>query len=478
MANSIDQSFIKQFNTEVKLAYALESQLMPVVRKHMNVVGSTDRFQKLGGISANTKSRSADLTFLEATHSYVDVTLADAYVPLIIDSLDVFKTNVDTQKEYSKTIANAMAKKCDEIIVAAATAGSVTTTTTAGGFTFAKLREVIKYFTNNRVPTKDRVIVVGGSQLAEILAITELTSADYASINAVMKGEVNQAMGLTWVVMPDDMIPTATSVASCFAFSKDAIGVSVGQEPKTRIDYSVDKAADVLLGTLSMGAAIIDGAGVVEIPCAVQWKPLICLVIFRHFYQTINKGIPVKRYAFFIGRKMSAEESRKAATKRYYEEHKNDPEQKAKAKEASRRSYERNKDKVKEQATKWRKDNREEWLATKRRNSSKTKENRPSYNHYHAIKCRAKKKGLTFDLVESDLVVPEFCPVLGIPLTYTPGAKTDNSPSVDRIDSSKGYTKDNIEVISWRANNLKKDATLDELRALVRYMEQHEDKQA
>lgn len=267
MANTIDQSFITQFNTEVKLAYATGSLLMPHVRKHENVVGSADRFQKLGGVVANTKSRAAALTILEAAHTYVDVTLVDSYVPLMIDSLDNFKTNVDTQREYSKTIANALGVICDRVIVAAATAGTNTTTTTAGGLTFQKLREVIKYFINNKVPTKDRVIVVGGTELSAMLDEPKLTSADYVSIQALMKGEINQAMGLTWVVMPDDMIPMASTTASCFAYAKDALGVSVGQNPTTRIDYSPIHAADILLGSLSMGAAIIESAGIIEIPC-------------------------------------------------------------------------------------------------------------------------------------------------------------------------------------------------------------------
>jgi len=48
----------------------------------------------------------------------------------------------------------------------------------------------------------------------------------------------------------------------------------------------------------------------------------------------------------------------------------------------------------------------------------------------------------------------------------------DHSPSLDRIDNSKGYTKDNVMVISFRANNIKKDANLQELKALVRYLEE------
>jgi hypothetical protein len=41
---------------------------------------------------------------------------------------------------------------------------------------------------------------------------------------------------------------------------------------------------------------------------------------------------------------------------------------------------------------------------------------------------------------------------------------------IDRIDTSKGYLKDNIKVISWRANRLKSDGTLEELEKIVNYM--------
>lgn len=85
-----------------------------------------------------------------------------------------------------------------------------------------------------------------------------------------------------------------------------------------------------------------------------------------------------------------------------------------------------------------------------------------------ACKARAKRKGLPFDLTLGDLTVPEFCPVLGIPLAFSRG-KTPNTPSVDRIDNMKGYTKDNVLIVSWRANSLKSDATLMELQAVAKF---------
>lgn len=94
---------------------------------------------------------------------------------------------------------------------------------------------------------------------------------------------------------------------------------------------------------------------------------------------------------------------------------------------------------------------------------------------YKGCKDRARQKGLDFDLTRAylhDLYQPN-CPVLGVPLSRAEGRAADASPSLDRIDSTKGYVQGNVRIISWRANKLKNNASLDELKALVRYMEQH-----
>lgn len=76
-------------------------------------------------------------------------------------------------------------------------------------------------------------------------------------------------------------------------------------------------------------------------------------------------------------------------------------------------------------------------------------------------KYRARKKNREFALKSSDLMVPNYCPILGIPLI--PGGRTRNSPTLDRIDNSKGYTKDNVIVISNLANSIKNHGTPDEI---------------
>jgi len=100
----------------------------------------------------------------------------------------------------------------------------------------------------------------------------------------------------------------------------------------------------------------------------------------------------------------------------------------------------------------------------------------PRRKLYYSAKSRATKKGLEFSITVDDIVIPRRCPVLGVALKAGVGggtvsvAKLESSPTLDRIDNSKGYTPDNICVISLRANNLKRDATLYELECLAYHM--------
>ena len=94
--------------------------------------------------------------------------------------------------------------------------------------------------------------------------------------------------------------------------------------------------------------------------------------------------------------------------------------------------------------------------------------NNPSKAMYDRAKKRASKTGLRFDLEISDINIPEFCPLIGIKLKQNKGCAGDDSPSVDRINSTLGYTKDNVRVISRLANIMKANATNEQLLLFVK----------
>ena len=82
----------------------------------------------------------------------------------------------------------------------------------------------------------------------------------------------------------------------------------------------------------------------------------------------------------------------------------------------------------------------------------------------------AKKRGHEVTITEDDIEIPTHCPILGIPLEMGTRMRKDGSPSLDRVNNSKGYVKGNVRVISWRANRLKSDATVEEIKAIYDYM--------
>ncbi len=94
----------------------------------------------------------------------------------------------------------------------------------------------------------------------------------------------------------------------------------------------------------------------------------------------------------------------------------------------------------------------------------------PARFMYRRTLSRAKKLGLACDLVEEDIIIPDFCPItLERMVSCTPYA-----PSIDRVDSAGGYTKDNIQVISKKANAAKSDLTIEEVERMLNYMRRHE----
>lgn len=143
----------------------------------------------------------------------------------------------------------------------------------------------------------------------------------------------------------------------------------------------------------------------------------------------------------------------------YYARHKE------KCKAQANQYYQDNKEKVLEAVKSYREENRETILEKGREYYRRKYTNRM----LNSARSRAKKSGIEFNITEQDITVPDTCPLLGIELFIAEGRRAvkHNSPSLDRIDSSKGYIKGNVWVISHKANTIKSNATPQEILQLA-----------
>jgi len=82
-------------------------------------------------------------------------------------------------------------------------------------------------------------------------------------------------------------------------------------------------------------------------------------------------------------------------------------------------------------------------------------------------RIRARRLNLPCTITVDDIVIPPICPVLGIPMAQD-GVGT---PSLDRLVADRGYVPGNVIVVSLRANRLRNNASVEELRAIVSFYE-------
>lgn len=95
----------------------------------------------------------------------------------------------------------------------------------------------------------------------------------------------------------------------------------------------------------------------------------------------------------------------------------------------------------------------------------------PEYVMWKSAKGRAKKKNLPFSISPDDIRIPSYCAALGIPLRHGKGKPIPNSPSLDRFVPEQGYVPENIQIISYRANTIKQNASLEEVTKVAGWTE-------
>lgn len=151
-------------------------------------------------------------------------------------------------------------------------------------------------------------------------------------------------------------------------------------------------------------------------------------------------------------------------SKEFYHKHKE------RLKKENAAYYQDNKIKVSSRCKEYRLKNKHRYAELSLRRLHKDMKDNPSQLIYRRTKSRAKIKGIEFDLEPQDIIIPEFCPVLGIKLEF---GNRMTAPSIDRFDTDKGYVKGNIYIISGRANMIKNCGTLQEHEAIVQWMKDH-----
>ena len=290
MSQYITTAFVQQYKSNVELlSQQMGSRLRDSVRVESQD-GEYAWYEQLVATAAALKTArhaDTDAALTETSHSTVRVGMSDYAWVDYIDREDKVRMLIDPTSPYARNAAAAFGRAIDTALLAAAIgnasratdvtkanvadvglpAGQIVAVDTAG-LTIAKLIEAKGLFWANDVDDMIPLhIAVTGKQLEDLLGTTEVTSSDYNTVKALVRGEIDTFMGFKF--HRTQLVTATTTTRHCVAWAEDGLLLALGIDINARIGERPDKQYLTQVFTqMSIGATRMEEEKVVQIECS------------------------------------------------------------------------------------------------------------------------------------------------------------------------------------------------------------------
>lgn len=291
MSVQITTAFVEQYKANIDL---LTQQMGSKLRSHVDsesITGKAAFFDQVGATGARQRpSRHGDTPRMDTPHARRRVTTLSYDWADLIDNEDMVRTLNNPTNAYAQVAAAAMGREMDAAILDAAigtaytgVAGGTSTALPSAnvvaaastGLTIAKLRSAAQILDLGDVDHEGRKFVYTTKQKHNLLATTEVTSADYNSVRALVHGEVDTFMGFQFIEVnglrgdgTTRIVPVSSTTRRCVAFGKGGLKLAIGMDIKGRITERADKNyATQVFYSMDMGATRMQESKVVRVDC-------------------------------------------------------------------------------------------------------------------------------------------------------------------------------------------------------------------
>lgn len=276
MSRYLSDVAVTEFDTLVKQAFQGGGKLRSAVTLRNGVKGDTYKFNYMGkGLATQRPGPSSDITPMDIDHDPKTATLTNWDASEYTDIWDQAEVLFDEKQQLASAIAMALGRREDQLIIAALDAATGYAGTVGNDFggtnsnlNIDKVIRASRYLNEEGVPGTDRFIAVSAYGLEGMLGETEATSSDYNTVKALVQGSIDSFVGFKWIVIEERSeggLPLTGTDRKSFAWHKSAIGLAVGIDMTTRVDWVPQKKSWLSTGTYKAGSVSIDGLGIVEI---------------------------------------------------------------------------------------------------------------------------------------------------------------------------------------------------------------------
>lgn len=284
MSQQITEAFVQQFADNFKhVAQQMPSRLQGCVTLEPGIVGMSKSINLLGQRTAQRRLvRHGDTPINDQQHGTRFVDLYDWEDGDMIDDQDKIRMLVDPTSDYVKAMVSAMNRAKDDVIIAAfggnsrATAGNIALPAgqkiaiNASGLTKTKIIQAKKMFRAAEADEEngeELYMAYTAQMLADVLADTTLTSADFLAVQMLQNGSLKgKWMGFTWV--PTERLPKVSTTRYGYAWAKSGTTLGLGQDTTTEVGKDPGKGFNTrVYAKQSIGAVRSEEVKVVEIAC-------------------------------------------------------------------------------------------------------------------------------------------------------------------------------------------------------------------
>ena len=270
------------------LAQQLESRTRAHVMVDTNFVGVTKYYDQYATDSMiEIVSRYADTPIQLPDHRRRSVAPRYFVSSTLEDPVDALQMIIDPKSAYMQAKRAAAERQLDDLVISAALGTALTgvaggTSTTLASFnsgsqiiangsvglTKGKCISAKRALDAQEVDKEERFMLISAAQLEDLLLTTEVTSADYNIVKALVEGDVKTWLGFAFVHSERLNQDAGATYRKCIAWQKKGIQLAIQKEIEGRIDERTDKnmAWQVYL-RMCMGATRLEEARVVEIDC-------------------------------------------------------------------------------------------------------------------------------------------------------------------------------------------------------------------
>lgn len=282
---NIDAIEEKAYHQQWIIEYQATKKLSNTTRLQTGVVGGSYDWPRVGPLSMTERAASqSPIATTDQDYQQIVTPFKNYDLMVATDLFDQAKINVSDRQQQAKNSTDAVGRQEDQVLINTfdtAASGHSTIADDGTNLPINKIIEGVGLLNESSVPFATRYLAVGPKQINSLVRQERAVSSDFSNVKPLMSGMIDNYMGVTIIMIPDQFIenigkvyglPKTGDIRTCFMWQQSAAGYVYGafsgkSNPSVSVDWNPTLQSWMTISILRAGASLLLEDGLVKIEC-------------------------------------------------------------------------------------------------------------------------------------------------------------------------------------------------------------------